>query len=128
MAYTGSGNDIGSLRFLAANVVYQATGKMLNSEDEADRGVLDDAVLMMDVISSYYTEEDPDFAHEMDEIKKDRLKAESHLKPGLELDPSVLEGLRWRQLKAMFRSLCRKGTFVRIDPPVKEWVPNLEAR
>lgn len=120
-----STNDIGSLRFLAANVVYQTTGAMLRPEtgDEADRGVLDDAVLMMDVISSYYTEKDPQFATEWKRISQERRSAEAQVKPGMELEPSVLEAFRWRELKAMFRSLCREGTFVRRESPEAEWKP-----
>ncbi len=71
MSYAGG--DIGSLRFLAANVIYQATGALLRPDtgDEADRGVLDDATLMMDVIASYHTEKDPSFATEWQGIQED---------------------------------------------------------
>lgn len=125
---TYAGTDIGSLRFLAANVIYQATGALLRPEigDEADRGVLDDSVLMMDVLASYYTEQDPQFAAEWTRIVKDREKAMAGLKEGFELEPSVTESFRWRELKAMFRSLCRKGTFVRQESPSAEWKPTVK--
>lgn len=123
MAYTGG--DIGSLRFLAANVIYQATQALLRPDtgDEADRGVLDDASLMMDVVSSYHTEQDSEFKAEWAAILKDRRQAESTLTRGMELDPSVVEAFRWREIRAMFRSLCRKGTFVRQDAPNASWDP-----
>lgn len=123
MAYTGG--DIGSLRFLAANVIYQATQALLRPDtgDEADRGVLDDASLMMDVVSSYHTEADHEFKTEWAAILKDRRQAESTLTRGMELDPSVVEAFRWREIRAMFRSLCRKGTFVRQDAPNASWDP-----
>lgn len=117
MAYSSS--DIGSLRFLAANVIYQATGKLLNAEDEADADALHDACMMMDVVSSYYTENDPLFAKEWAAIQADRLKAT--WVPGQDATQDL--GFRWRELKAMFRSLCRKGTFVRIDSPSAAWEP-----
>jgi hypothetical protein len=118
-------NDIGSLRFLAANVIYQATGALLKPEsgDEADRGILDDAALMMDVISSYHTERDQEYVREAQAIARDRQTAIKALRPGMELDPAVLESLRWRELKAMFRALCRGGTFVRQESPSAEWKP-----
>lgn len=121
MTYNGA--DIGSLRFLAANVIYQATQALLRPDtgDEADRGVLDDASLMMDVVSSYHTEQDDDFRKEWQTILQDRRQAESTLKRGMELDPSVVEAFRWREIRAMFRSLCRKGTFVRQDSPNATW-------
>lgn len=121
MAYSGA--DIGSLRFLAANVIYQATQSLLRPDtgDEADRGVLDDASLMMDVVSSYHTELDPEFKTEWANIVKDRRNAETGLARGMELDPSVVEAFRWREIRAMFRSLCRKGTFVRQDAPNTTW-------
>lgn len=124
------GQDIGTLRFLAANVVYQATGALLkpDSGDEADRGVLDDMVLMLDMVSSYYTENDEKFAAEWRQIHEDRRKAMSALKPGFELEPAVLEGFRWREGKAMFRALCRQGTFVRQESPAAEWVPTVKPR
>lgn len=124
MAYTGG--DIGSLRFLAANVIYQATQALLRPEtgDEADRGVLDDASLMMDVVSSYHTEQDSDFKAEWAAILKDRRQAEANVPRGMELDPSVVEAFRWREIRAMFRSLCRKGTFVRQDAPNATWDPS----
>lgn len=125
MAYAGSGGDIGSLRFLAANIIYQATSSLLRPDtgDEADRGVLDDASLMMDVVASYHTEKDDDFKTEWAGIMADRKKAEASLTRGMELDPSVVEAFRWRELRAMFRSLCRKGTFVRQDSPNAAWDP-----
>jgi hypothetical protein len=118
--------DIASLRFLAANVIYQATQALLRPDtgDEADRGILDDACMMMDVISSYYTETDPKFTVEINAIRSDRTKAQSTLKPGLELDPAILESYRWREIKAMFRSMCRQGNFVRQESPSAEWIPN----
>lgn len=127
MAYNGGG-DIGSLRFLAANTIYQATGALLapNSGDEADRGVLDDAVMLMDVISSYYTEDDKKFQGEVAAIKKDREAAMAKVAGGRELAPEVLEAFRWRELKAMFRSLCRAGTFVRVESPGSSWKPELK--
>lgn len=124
MAYNST--DIGSLRFLAANVIYQATQSLLRPDtgDEADRGVLDDASLMMDVVSSYHTEADADFKTEWAAIVKDRRAAEASLTRGMELDPSVVEAFRWREIRAMFRSLCRKGTFVRQDAPNATWDPS----
>lgn len=121
MAYAST--DIGSLRFLAANVIYQATGAMLGAEDESDGDILHDACLMMDVVSSYYTETDEDFAKEWDTIQAKRAKAP--YAPGQ--DQSQDLGFRWMELKAMFRSLCRKGTFVRIESPSVEWNPKVDA-
>lgn len=125
MTYSG---DIGSLRFLAANVMYQATGRLLASGDAEDRGVLDDAVLLMDVVSSYDTENDEKFQEEWTSIKKDRAKVEKAMKPGEELDPSVLEAFRWRELRAMFRSLCRSGKFVRKDSESATWEPTVRPK
>lgn len=127
MTYTGG--DIGSLRFLAANVIYQATGALLRPEtgDEADRGVLDDMVLMLDLVSSYHTETDSKFGAEWAKIQGDRQKAQGSVKAGLELDASVLEGFRWREGKAMFRALCRAGKFERQESPEAQWVPQVKA-
>lgn len=125
MTYNG---DIGSLRFLAANVMYQATGRLLASGDAEDRGVLDDAVLLMDVVSSYDTENDEKFQQEWASIKQDRAKVEKALKLGEELDPSVLEAFRWRELRAMFRSLCRSGKFVRKDSEAAIWEPTVRPK
>lgn len=123
MAYNGA--DIGSLRFLAANVIYQATQSLLrpDSGDETDRGVLDDAALMMDVVASYHTETDQKFKEEWGKIVEDRQTAQKGLARGLELDPSVNEAFRWRELRAMFRSLCRAGKFERQESPNAGWDP-----
>lgn len=121
MAYAST--DIGSLRFLAANVIYQATGAMLSAEDERDGDILHDACLMMDVVSSYYTEKDADFAKEWQAIQKDRAKAP--YAPGQDQTQDL--GFRWRELKAMFRALCRQGTFVRQESPGAEWIPKVPA-
>jgi hypothetical protein len=120
--------DIGSLRFLSANVIYQLTQKLLNSEDAEDRGALDDGVLLMDAISSYHTEKDKEFAAEMQAVEEARRKSSASVKPGHELDPSVLETYRWRELKAMFRSMCRQGIHVRQESPSTEWVPESGGR
>lgn len=125
MSYAGP--DIASLRFLAANVTYQATGALVNGDEESDRGVLDDAVLMMDVISSYYTDRDDLFKLEWSSIQEDRKKANAHVKRGEELAPETLEGLRWRELKAQFRSLCRQGVFVRQESTKSEWIPEVKS-
>lgn len=124
MAYNS--NDIASLTFLAANVIYQATGRVMDAENEDDADILNDAVLMMDVISSYYTETDAQFAKEWRQIQADRLdpKKAPYL-PGV--DRAQDDGFRWRELKAMFRSLCRAGKFVRIDSPSAEWKPEVKA-
>lgn len=130
MAYAGgAGGDIGSLRFLAANVLYQATGGLLapDSGDDADRGILDDAVMLLDVISSYHTQEDAKFLAEMEDIRVDRKAAMKAVPNGQELAPEAMERFRWRELKAMFRSLCRAGTFVRVDSPGSSWKPELKA-
>lgn len=124
MAYTS--NDIASLTFLAANVIYQTTGRVMDAEDEEDADILNDAVLMMDVVSSYYTELDPVFAKEWQSIQKDRLDPKkAPYAPGQ--DRAQDDGFRWRELKAMFRSLCRMGKFVRIDSPSAEWKPEVKA-
>ncbi len=122
MAYVG-GQDIASVRYLYANVIYQATGRLMNGDDAEDRAVLDDAVMMGDAIASYYSEQDPVFAREWALIVKDRQAANDKVKPGFELEASVLEGFRWRELKAQFRSLCRQGQFVRQESPSAEWIP-----
>lgn len=123
MAYSGS-NEIGSLRFLAANVIYQATQRILEAEDGGDSDILSDAVLLMDVVSSYYTEKDQAFAKEWAAIQKDRLdRAKAPFAPGE--DRAQDDGFRWRELKAMFRALCRSGAFVRIDSPSAEWNPKV---
>jgi hypothetical protein len=120
---SGYPGDIASLRFLAANTVYQATQALLRGDEATDRGVLDDTVLMLDVIGSYYTEQDPAYATEMSQIRQDRESALSKVPRGLELEPSELERFRWRELRAMFRSLCRQGTFVRLESPEASWDP-----
>lgn len=121
MTYTGG--DIASLRFLAANAIYQLTQATLHGDDESDRGALDDAVLLLDVISSYQTENDDKFGAEVTKIHEERQTAASKLRPGEELAPATLEAFRWRELKAMFRSLCRQGVFVRQESPEAEWKP-----
>lgn len=82
---------------------------------------------MEDVISSYYTEQDPIFATEMEVIRRDRKQAQANTPKGQELDPAMVESYRWRELKAMFRSLCRQGTFVRQESPKAEWKPGATA-
>ena len=119
-------SDIGSLRFLAANVIYQVTGKLLQGDDASDRGALDDAALLMDVISSYHTETDDKFAAEWGRIQEDRRAALAAVPRGMELAPEEAEKFRWRELRAQFRSLCRKGTFVRQEAPTAEWVPGVK--
>lgn len=120
MTYSG---DIGSLRFLGADVIYQLTHAMLSGDDESDRGALDDAVLLLDVVSSYQTEKDPIFTAEAAAIREERLAALKGLSKGMELAPSTQESFRWRELKAMFRSLCRQGVFVRQESQETEWRP-----
>lgn len=115
MAYAST--DIGSLRFLAANVIYQCTQAMLQASDEKDADALHDACMMMDVVSSYYTEEDGEFKQEWQAIQNARGKAK--WAPGEDQGQDL--GFRWMELKAMFRSLCRKGTFVRIESPAAPW-------
>lgn len=121
MAYASP--DIGTPRFLAANVVYQATQALLGGDDAGDTDVLNDAVLMMDAITSYYTESDKEFAKEWKKVQEDRAKAP--YAPGE--DRSQDDGFRWRELKAMFRSMCRVGKFERQESPSAEWEP-LEAK
>lgn len=124
---SGYNGDIGSLRFLAAHDIYQLTVKLLQSDDEADRGALDDAVMLLDVLSSYYTDDDDRFKKEMQGILEDRRKATNALARGMELDAATQEAFRWRELKAMFRSLCRQGVFVRQASQESEWIPQVKA-
>lgn len=124
MAYASP--DIATPRFLGANVVYQATQALLAGDDSADADVLNDAVLMMDVITSYYTERDALFAAEWKAIQDDRKNPEkAPYGPGE--DRGQDDGFRWRELKAMFRSMCRVGKFERMESPAAEWEP-LEAK
>lgn len=125
MAYP---QDISSLHFLAANVIYQATNGLLAADNEEDRGILDDAVLMMDVVSSYDTETDPKFAVEWQAIQDRRKRIAESIPKGQEAAPEVLETLRWAELKAQFRSLCRAGRFVRQSSPGSDWKPTLEVK
>lgn len=126
MSYNGA-QDIGTLKFLAANCIYQLNQSLMMGDDSEDRGALDDAVLLLDVVSSYQTEKDANFHREMQAIVRDRQAAKQALKPGMELTPELLEGFRWRELKAMFRCLCRQGTFVRQESPNATWKPEVKA-
>lgn len=125
MAYNSS--DIGSPRFLACNIIYQATQALLAGDDQSDRGVLDDAVLMMDVVCSYFTDKDNVYAQEMAGVKKDRDASKAAVPRGQELAPEVLEAFRWREMKAQFRSMCRVGKLERMESPSAEWVPEVKA-
>lgn len=118
MAYESS--DIGSLRFLAANVFYQATNGLLAADDEKDSDIWDDAVLLMDVVSSYLTETDPEFQPEWEAIQRDRANPrKAQWAPGENRAQDA--GFRQRELKAMFRSLCRQNQFVRHASATAEW-------
>lgn len=120
MAYDAA--EVGSLRFLAGNLMFQLTKEMLaNGDDGHDADVLDDASLLMDVISSYYTEKDEQFQKEWARIEARRTQMieEDGYVPGEHRDGDV--DLRMRELKAMFRSLCRKGTFVFQEPESAGW-------
>lgn len=129
MAYASP--DVHSAAFLAGNIVYQATQRMLDSDDGRDLEVLDDAVLLMDVVSSYFTENDPQFAVESQRInearKAARIRGEdgklSPYEPGY--DKHLDADFRFRELKAMFRSMCRVGKFTRIESPSAEWKPQV---
>ena len=120
-------NDIGTTRFLAGNIIYQATNRMLSPDtgDEADRGVLDDAVLMMDVVASYRVEADAAFAKEWATIQTERRAAQAAIPLGHELDPATSESFRWRELRAMYRSLDRQGPMSRNESPAAEWNPSV---
>lgn len=119
MAYAGNG-DITTLRFLAANVIYQATQGLLNAQDEKDTDILNDAVLMMDVISSYLTEQDPIFATEWAAIQRDRNdRSKAPYASGEDRDQD--QAFRWRELRTQFRSLCRKNQFVQHASASVEW-------
>ncbi len=120
MAYQTT--EIGTLRFLAANIIYQATQGLLGARDEQDSDILDDAVLMMDVVSSYLTEGDEDFEKEWRAVQEDRTEAQ--YAPGE--DRGQDQGFRWRELKAMFRSLCRNNQFVQHASASVEWKPEVK--
>lgn len=133
MAYAS--NDIGSRRFLAANVIYQTTGKILDADDEGDADVLNDAVLMMDVITSQATmgdmdfggthKPDPVFLKEWQAIQNDR-KDPRKAPYAAGQDRAQDDAFRWRELRAMFRSMCRQGDFARVDSPSAEWTPEVK--
>lgn len=121
MAYEG--NELGSLRFLAGNLMYQVTARMMQGGNQEDIDALDDATLLMDVISSYYTEKDKKFKEEWVAIQQARQEAlEAGYLPG-ENDPAKDLDFRFRELKAMFRSLCRSGVFVELAAPKTTWEP-----
>lgn len=115
--------DISSVRFLAANIVYQLTGRMMGGGNAEDADAADDAALLMDMVSSYFTESDPVFHKEWAIIQAARASdLERGYLPG-ENDPAKDLDYRFREMKAMFRCLCRKGQFVDLAPPKTTWEP-----
>lgn len=126
MAYAAPGNEIGTLRFLFANVVYQGTQALLNAEDEQDADVLNDMVLLGDAIASYLTESDSLFVKEWSAIQKDRLDPKkAPYAPGE--DRGQDQGFRWRELKAMIRSMARMDQLVKHASASVEWTPQVKA-
>lgn len=131
MAYAS--NDVGSATFLAGNIIYQATQRLLAERDPEDGEVLDDAVLLMDAVTSYFTEDDAVFAKESAAIQKARQGAKIRgedgklypYEPGF--DANLDTAFRFKELKAMFRSMCRVGKFTRVEAPSAEWKPQVKA-
>lgn len=132
MAYTS--DNVGSATYLAGNIIYQATQRLMESKPEEDTDVLDDAVLLMDVVTSYFTEDDPKFRTEFEAIaearKNAKVKGEDNklypYEPGFA--KNLDDAFRYKELKAMFRSMCRAGKFTRVESPTAEWKPRAEAK
>jgi hypothetical protein len=124
--------DVHSATFLAGNIVYQTTQALLNAKDEGeDVDVLNDATVLMDIVTSYFTETDQTFLKEYEAIQKDRKKATilDDKNQLLRYEPGIDRGMdaafRHRELRAMFRSMCRVGKMTRIDSPSAEWNPEV---
>lgn len=129
MAYATSGGDVGSATFLAGNIMYQTTQALLDAEDGDDLDILNDAVMLMDSVTSYFTEKDPTFTIEWHKIQAARLKATildekgavHAYQPGF--DTTADADFRWREMRAMFRSMCRLGKMTRVESPSASWDP-----
>lgn len=129
MAYASP--DVHSAAFLAGNIIYQATQRLFDAENDGDLDVLNDAAPLMDVVTSYFTESDPVFLAEMEKItaarKAAKVKGEDGrvypYEPGF--DKAMDADFRFKELKAMFRSMCRVGKFTRIESPSATWEPKV---
>lgn len=129
MAYGTSGGDVGSATFLAGNIMYQTTQALLQAGEGEDMDILNDAVMLMDSVTSYFTEKDPTFTKEWQAIQKSRQGAKVQddkgnlhpYQPGF--DTSQDADFRWREMRTMFRSMCRLGKMTRVESPSAAWEP-----
>jgi hypothetical protein len=133
VAYGTSAGDLGNATFQAGNIMYQTTQAILQAEDGQDMDILNDAVMLMDTVTSYFTDSDPVFVKEWAAIGEARRKATIRDEKGNAFayepghDNQLDAQFRWRELRAMFRSMCRIGKMTRVDSPNAEWTPAVTA-
>lgn len=119
MAYADA--KVSSVAWLAGNVFYQLTQRMLDgAEDGSDLEVLEDGVMLMDAATRYYTDKDEVFLEEWSEIQEDR---EAAVEGGFDASIHIREAIqfRFRELTAMFTSMVRSGQFTYIEPEATDW-------
>ena len=84
---------------------------------------LDNESLWEDVLTSSFTEIDPDFQEEWQAIQDHRKKT------GWKEDEDESADLayRFREIRAMTRSACRRGVLTRSESPtIESWAPKVE--
>lgn len=119
MAYADA--KVASVAWLAGNVFYQLTQKMLEgSGDGSDLEALEIGVMLMQVATRYYTAQDEEFQEEWEKIQQKRRDLEER-----DFDPSIhvreASDLRFKELDAMFTSMVRMGQLAYQEPEATDW-------
>lgn len=119
MAYADE--KVASVAWLAGNVFYQLTQRMFQGvSDGTDLDAMDDAAILMQIATRYYTSQDADFVDEWAQIMEEREAAmrdgfqpEVHRRKALEL--------RAKEIDAMFTSMVRMGQLAYQEPEASPW-------
>jgi hypothetical protein len=109
-------------------VFLQEVGRKIAQSEEAPD--LDSETLWADVLSSSFTEQDDAFQDEWQKIQEARRThkyQDGTIGYQENYDEGVDLGFRFRELRAMVRSACRKGILTRYESPtIEEWKPKVK--